>query len=149
MKPPFLKPGALAPGFSLPTPDGLTVTRSQYRNKSGLALIFALSPGDPGIVPLLEGVAKNADAWRKLNARPYLIARGDDGAGDSPVPLLIDADGVTWRTYSGLENEGYGVFILDKYGGVDTQIVGESTDVLPDAHTLYELMQSTMYKCNI
>ncbi len=144
MDTPFLKPGSLAPGFSLNTSDGQTITRSQYRNKSGLALIFTLAPGD--IALLLEQVAKNNAAWGKLKAKAYVIART---GGDSPLPLLLDPDGATWRTYSGSGDPGYGVFILDKYGGVDTQITGHDPGVLPNAQDLYELMQSTMYKCNI
>jgi peroxiredoxin len=146
MDTPYLKPGSLAPAFTLPSNDGQPITRSQYRNKAGLLLIFVPSLADPSVAALLEQVAKDTERYSKLRAKVYIISHTP---GNAPLPVLTDADGTTWRAYSGQSAPGYGVFVLDKYGGVDTQIVGADPAILPDAETLYELMQSTMYKCNI
>lgn len=141
-----LKPGALAPQFSLPLADGTLITRSQYRNKSGLALIFVPSVSDPAASAIIEAVAKDADAYRKLNAKVYVIAREP---GEATIPVLHDATGEVWRVYSGLDRPGYGVFVLDRYGGVDSQIATTDAGTLPDADTIREWVQSAMYRCNI
>jgi hypothetical protein len=141
-----LKPNKLAPGFSLKNTQGETVTRSQFRNKAGLLLLFVPHADDPALAPLLSAIYKDTAWYQKLKVRVILIARHPMA---SHLEVLDDSEGVAWLAYTGLVEAGYGVFVLDKYGGVDTQIVIDNLTSLPDAETLREYVQATMYKCNI
>lgn len=141
-----LEPGKLAPNFALTATGGTVMTRSQFRNKAGLVLIFTPTPGDPGMVALLHGIERDQDAYHKLGARVFVVTRT---VSKSVLPTLFDADGKTWQQYSGGVEAGYGVFVLDKYGGVDSQIVTDDPAALPDAPTVREWVQAAMYRCNI
>ncbi len=148
MNPTPLKQSALAPNFSLPSTHGEIFTRAQYRNKAGLALLFVPSTDDPAIKNLLSSVQGDLDSYRKLGAKVFVIAHSAP-ASEVGLPTLIDIDGKAWQHYSDQQETGYGVFVLDRYGGVDSQIVTTNLVDLPDADTVRKWVQSAMYKCNI
>jgi len=144
-----LKPGALAPQFTLRTQDGTEYSRSQFRNKSGLALIFIPKASDRAAIPLLEALSAAADEFTKLKTRIFIVVAQPPGVEMRGLTFLADSDGTIWSAYSGLEQPAYGVFILDLYGGVDSQSAGNDPSALRDADTIREWMQAAMYKCSI
>jgi peroxiredoxin len=149
-----LKYHALAPNFSLESGFGQTVTRNQFRNKHGLALLF-LQPTLEAIA-LLKQVGMDQAEYIELNARVIGIIR----AGRDALPglaarlnpfviLLADPEGTAWEAYAGTDRAGFAIFILDMYGGVDSQQVAGSLNELPDAKAILEWMRATQYRCNI
>lgn len=149
-----LKYHALAPNFSLQSSSGQTVTRNQFRNKHGLTLLF-FQPA-PEAIALLERISQDEVEYVELNARVIGLvhaqreALAELAAKVTPfMTLLADPDGVTWKAYTGTAQVGCAVFILDMYGGVDSQRVGESINELPDAAEILEWMRATQYRCNI
>lgn len=142
----MLKGGSLAPEFELKDAAGTLFTRSQFRNKAALVLLFAPTPDDNAIRVLVEGTAALLETYRKMKVRVFMIA---EHPGSSPLPVLLDSSGAARRAYTGSDASGYGVFVLDLYGGVDSQIFGPDASALPDADTLLEWTQATMYKCSI
>ncbi len=141
-----LKAGDLAPNFSLADGSGQTVTRSQFRNRAGLALIFASDLSDLVVRDLLNGIQRDQDAYQKLGAQTFVIT---PTSHESPLPTLIDANSTTWQRYAQTSEPGYGLFVLDRYGGVDSQIVSSAPADLPDAPTVLEWVRAAMYRCNI
>ncbi len=145
---------ALAPEFSLESSSGQTLTRHQFRNKHGLALLF-FQPG-PEAAALLEHISQDEAEYIELNARVIGIARAEKGAMAELagkvrpfITLLADPDRVAWKAYTGTDHVGFAVFILDMYGGVDSQQVAASLAELPDAKEILEWMRATQYRCNI
>ncbi len=146
--------GALAPQFTLESITGQATTRSQFRNKHGLALIF-FQP-TPEAIKLLQALSRDEPEYKELNAlvigigraTPQELGRLSMQRGLS-VLLLADPDGVAWKTYTGADTPGYGVFILDMYGAVDSQQVADTVAGLPDAATILAWMHATQYRCNI
>jgi peroxiredoxin len=146
--------GALAPQFSLPSTTGETVTRSQFRNKQALALVF-FQP-TPEAIRLLQALSRDEPEYQVLDARVIGVGRAgrEDLArlamqrGISAL-LLADPDGGAWKTYAGTDAQGYGVFVLDRYGGVDSQQVTDSAAGLPDAATILAWVRAAQYRCNI
>ncbi len=137
---------ALAPNFSLTDESGTLITRGGFRNRSGLVLIFVQTEDDPVVRTLIAGVARDLAVYQRLNARPFVIA---PVRGESALPLLQDGDGAAWQAYSEGGVARYGVFVLDLYGGVDSQAVTDDPAELPDAATLLEWAQAAMYRCNV
>jgi peroxiredoxin len=145
---------ALAPNFSLEAASGQTVTRSQFRNRHGLALLF-LQP-TPEAIALLEQIGQDEAEYLELNARVIGIIRVERealaalAARLNPfIMLLADPEGTAWKAYTGTDRTGFAIFILDMYGGVDSQQVTASLGALPDAVEILEWMRATQYRCNI
>jgi len=113
--------GKLAPEFSLTSLASEKVTRSQYRNKSALVLIF-FQP-TPEAVDLLKAILRDAAEYAELNAHVIGIGRASQDelaqlteSHALSLTLLADQQGIAWKAYSGTESPGYGVFVLDLYG---------------------------------
>ncbi len=140
-----LKHGALAPNFSLESADGTLHTRSQFRNRAGLVLIFVPSAADPALAPFLNGIAQDEAEYRAMKVRVFVVAQRK---GASPLTVLDDFAGATWHDYSASQMPGYGVFVLDIYGGVDSQRVTDNPKALPDAETVRIWAQTAMYRCS-
>jgi len=134
------------------------VTRQQFRGKNGLLLIFTADAA-PAIVARLTDIGQAADHYKKLNVRVFVIvpsAAVADTLPALPFPVLIDADGQAWSAYSTIEPQGaasdtadyhYGMFLLDRYGGVDSELITDQADALPDAQTALDWARYAMYKC--
>jgi peroxiredoxin len=149
-----LEYGKLAPEFSLMTLSGQKVTRSQFRNKSALVLIF-FQP-TPEAANLLQGIVRDTAEYAEINAQLIGIGRATQEdlalfakSHDLSLTLLADPQGIAWKAYSGVEKPGYGAFVLDMYGGVDSQKVTESISELPDATTILTWARAAQYRCNI
>jgi peroxiredoxin len=146
--------GALAPQFSLESTTGGTLTRSQFRNKRALVLVF-FQP-TPQAIKLLQALSRDEPEYKELNALVIGIGRATrdelkqlaDQRG-LPLMLLSDPGGSAWKAYTGSDSPGYGVFVLDLYGGVDSQQVTSSVDSLPDASTILDWTRAAQYRCNI
>src|SRR5689334_15510619 len=107
--------GELAPNFELQTADGHTITRSQFRGKSALVLLF--------VQPTVEAtqywneIGADSDEYNELNARVLVIVEVLVQPMATPVhsaiTLLADPNGAAWKAYSGTDQPGYGAFMLD------------------------------------
>jgi peroxiredoxin len=146
--------GTLAPNFELESIDGKTFTRSQFRNKSGLVLIF-FQP-IPEAHALLDKVGEDSDEYNELNVRVFAITRAtrDDLKSlattiHPSITLLADPTSEAWKAYTGSAQPGYAVFVLDMYGGVDAQQLTASPDKLPNAKTILGWATAAQYRCNI
>ena len=146
--------GKLAPNFELETADGQIVTRSQFRNKSGLVLVFFQTT--PEAQQFLNNIAEDSDEYNELNVRVLGIVRAsrDDlkaltAAVHPSITLLADPTGETWKAYTGTDQPGYAVVVLDMYGGVDAQQAAISVSKLPDAKTILGWARAAQYRCNI
>ena len=146
--------GKLAPNFELETADGQIVTRSQYRNKSGLVLFF-FQP-TPEAQVFLDNIGEDSDEYNELNVRVLGIVRaGRDAlkaliAAIRPsITLLADPKGEAWKAYTGTDQPGYAVVVLDMYGGVDAQQAAVFVSKLPDAKTILGWARAAQYRCNI
>jgi peroxiredoxin len=149
-----LEYGKLAPNFELESADGQTFTRSQFRGKSGLVLIFF--EDTPEARTLLQQIAADKDEYSQLNSRIFGIARAtrDELAKTAsalslPFTLLADPHNIAWKAYSGSDEPGYGVFVLDLYGGADAQAIADSVAELPNAKTILQWTQAAQFKCSI
>jgi peroxiredoxin len=149
-----LEYGKLSPQFSLEGSDGRTYTRGQFRGKSGLVLIFFESSHE--VQTLLKALCDDEAEYQELNSRILGIGHADqDELGTIAeslslcFTLLADPQGEVWKAYSGSDTPGYGVVVLDLYGGVDAQKMGNSVAELPDAKTILNWTRAAQYKCNI
>src|SRR5258706_16346714 len=118
----YLEYGKLAPNFELESTEGHAFTRAQFRGKRGLVLIFSRETLD--VHNLLKGFAQYKAEYDELNSRIFGIARANReelakvaSQLNLPFTLLADPDGTAWKAYSGSAEPGYGVFVLDQYGG--------------------------------
>jgi peroxiredoxin len=146
--------GKLAPDFELESVDGKTFTRGQFRGKSALVLIFFQPTTE--VQTLLDKVGEDSDEYNELNVRVFAIARAtrDElkplaAALHPSITLLADPAGEAWKAYSGTDQPGYAVFVLDMYGGVDAQKVATSPSELPNAKTILGWATAAQYRCNI
>src|SRR5438552_8651482 len=92
--------GVLAPQFSLTSTDGQTVTRGQFRGKSGLVLIFFLPT--PECQKLLASVKADEAEYRELSAQVIGIGRAERDvlmpiAEMLKMMLLADPQAEAWR----------------------------------------------------
>jgi peroxiredoxin len=149
-----LEYGKLSPQFSLEGIDGQTYTRGQFRNKSGLVLIF-FEPA-PEVQPLLQALCNDEAEYQELNSRILGIGHAEkdaliamDASLNLCFSLLSDPQGTVWTAYSGSDTPGYGVVVLDIYGGVDAQRMVSAVAELPDSKTILEWTRAAQYKCNI
>jgi peroxiredoxin len=143
--------GKLAPSFSLESLDNQTVTRSQYRGKQAMLILF-FQP-TPEAFDLLKRIAQDKAEYDEVNAVVVAIGLAPRSAltpaSDLPFHVLADPDCSAWKKYTGADRPGWAVFVLDLYGGVDGQRVVEWLDALPDAPTLLEWTRSAQFRCSI
>jgi peroxiredoxin len=146
-----LEHGKLAPNFSLVSLDDKTVTRGQYRGKQAMAILF-FQP-TPEAFSLLNQIAQDKAEYDEVNAVVVAIGLAPRDtltpAAGLPFPVLADPDCIAWKAYTGMDQSGWAVFVLDVYGGVDAQRVTESLAALPDAATLLDWTRSAQFRCSI
>ncbi len=129
-------------------------TRSEFRNKHGLALVF-FQP-TPEAIKLLQALSRDEPEYKELNALVIGIGRATHQEFERltfqrglSMMLLADPGGAAWKAYAGTDSPGCGVFVLDLYGGVDSQQVAADVAGLPDAETILEWTRAAQYRCNI
>lgn len=111
-----------APSFELALPDGVPVTRSQFRSKRRLILVFARDLSEPGARRLIQSLAARSNELEEIPASAYVISP-DTAPTTTPLPVLNDRHGRVSRAYRELlppdeqlaDGELF-VFILDHYG---------------------------------
>ena len=123
---PRLEVGKPAPNFTLASAAGGEVTRSAYRARKHLALLF-LPVVD---LPAREYVEALRDCYGEIRAADgeVLVVVSDSGASadglqaalDVPFPLLLDPDGAATRKFLP-DGAAMGVFILDRYATLHAQ----------------------------
>ncbi len=148
--------GKLAPAFELQTVNGETVTRSQFRNRCALLIVFFhLSPE---IDKRFEAIVQESPEFIELNVRILAIGRADCkqlaaiASKFAPaMTILADPEGKAWNAYTmqSPHTDGCAAFMLDMYGGVDAQYVCASLANLPIAKTLLEWARAAQYRCSI
>lgn len=118
---PRLEVGEMAPNFTLPTVSGGELTRSAYRARRHLALIF-LPFVDLPTREYLETIAGRYSAFRGAGSEAIAVvtdaganADGLRAALDVPFPLLLDPNGVVAARFLP-DGAPLGVFVLDRYG---------------------------------
>lgn len=148
-----LQPGALAPDFDLETSTGERISRDDFRGKAGLVLVFF--GWDPAIRAYLEGIAGDADEYALIGSRVLAVTNTAREAlraalpWELPFPLAADPDGRVWKAFTRQNDYAYAVFVLDMYGGVDSQKVVASLGELPDPKEVLEWSRGAQYRCNI
>ena len=90
-----------APDFQLTASDGQPVTRSQFRQKKHLVLVFLPDPEMPNSQPLINALAAAHDELAQASAAVYLIS-AHEPADPLPLPLLIDPEGAVRQVYATL-----------------------------------------------
>ncbi len=149
--------GKLSPDFRLPAHNGALISREQYRGRKGLLILFF--PDLALAKPLLEAMRADAAEYEMLGAVVLVISPTPPEAlsqfvADQPLPsadflLLGDLHQSAWKAYTGQAAYAYGVFVLDVYGGVDTQWIVAAPEAMPDAPKLLQWVMGAQYKCNI
>jgi peroxiredoxin len=147
-----LQYGKLAPAYELEATDGQMYTRSQFRGKSGLLLLFVQNT--PEALVLLNAIAADRDEYAELNTRILVIGLDSaknlaELANALPFTVLADPNGKAWNAYSGIHDPAYGVFVLDLYGGADAQKIADAVSDLPDAATILQWVKAAQFKCSI
>ena len=111
-----------APSFELALPDGTPVTRSQYRSKAQLVLVFAEDHAQPDVDRLLQSLAARHDEFTEVPAPVYAVSP-DAPPGATAIPVLVDRQGQVGDAYRDLFPPGDSpadgepfVFVLDRYG---------------------------------
>lgn len=123
---PRLEPGAVAPNFTLAAAGGGQVTRSAYRARRHLAIVF-LPVVDLPAREFLEALAAAYAAIAAAGAEVLAVV-GDPGASPEgllaalpvPFPLLLDPAGKAFGRFMP-DGATHGVFILDRYGALRQQ----------------------------
>lgn len=123
---PRLEIGTPAPNFTLPSAAGDGVTRSAYRARRHLALIF-LPHVDLPAREYLEAAAASYAEIRQADGEilavvtdPGASADGLRAALDVPFPLLLDPGGAAARRFLP-DGAVLGLFILDRYATLRAQ----------------------------
>jgi hypothetical protein len=112
----------IAPDFRLATAGGETITRTQYRQKRILALLFLPDPASQAALAALADLAGRADQLDLAATVPYVIA--PSAIPSSPIAVLADPDGSARADYIAQFPPGERpapdapfVVLLDRFGG--------------------------------
>ncbi len=112
----------IAPDFRLTTAGGDPVTRTQYRHRRILALLFWPDPAADDAHAVLADLAARGDQLDLAAAVPYVISGTADV--NSPIPVLADPGGTARAGYAALfpaaDRPAAGapfVVLLDRFGG--------------------------------
>lgn len=115
-----------APNFTLPAVHGGGVTRSAYRARKHLALLFVPAIDLP-TREYLEAVAARYNEIRESDGEVLVVvmdrgasAEGLAAALDLPFPMLLDADGKAAARFMP-DGATLGLFIVDRYAMLRAQ----------------------------
>lgn len=86
----LLRPGDLAPDFSLPTPEGVELTPSDLVGPNGLLVVFA-SNHCPFVIHLADALGKFADELQELGIGTVAIMPNDWSKYPADAPALMPA----------------------------------------------------------
>ena len=115
--------GSLLPSFELPRSDGGTLRPRAYRGRRSLALVFVHAASCPGCRAYLGGALEVYGAFAEETAEVVAVVPGDPESVSAlrrdlalPFPVVIDADGATFRRYGLMPGEDAAVMVTDRYG---------------------------------
>lgn len=145
---------SVAPDFNLTTPAGQAVTRSQFRQKQHLILVFLPAPG--AMPTLLTELAPQQAELAQAGAVIYVVSPPGTEPADLPLPHLIDPGSAVRARYAALAPEQVGalsdesafVMMLNRYGVLE--YVG--CDLAEDSATADDIlarMWSVAYQCSL
>jgi thioredoxin-dependent peroxiredoxin len=143
-----LKPGDLAPDFSLQASDGKTYTLADFRGRQAVVIAWFPKAYTSGCTVECKSLAENGHLIRKYDAT-YFMASVDpleDNVGfaqetGADFPLLSDPQKTTARAYGVLHTLGFAKRHTF-YIGADGKILKIDTDVTPE--TSAEDMAATL-----
>ena len=128
-----------APDFRLASTEGEVVSRTQFRQRTHLVLLFLPASLPPATGEALQRLAAARNDLAEASAALYALGVSSL-AYRAALPLLVDADGAVRQAYAALfppdqcpaSDEPF-VVILDRYGAPAYARRG-----LPDAGTISE-----------
>jgi peroxiredoxin len=148
---PRLDLGRPVPNFTLPAVAGGSVTRSVYRARKHLALIF-LPFVDLPAREYLEALRDSYTAVREADSELLAIvtdaassAEGLRAALDLPFPLLLDPNGAVAQRFLP-DGAVMGVLILDRYAKLHAQWT-LTRPPLPPVTEIVEWLEATDRVC--
>lgn len=141
-----------APGFALPSHQGRTIRREDYRQKAPLVLFFGHGAECAACQESLRLLNAHYRAIREHDAEVLALLSGDaSGIGarfiaSLPFPVLTDANGAAAAAYTPLLGQpGPGLVVLDRFGAARAAFTGHLVgDTLDEALAWLELMS---YEC--
>ncbi len=147
-----LELGHPAPNFTLPAVAGGSVTRSAYRARKHLALIF-LPFVDLPTREYLEDLRARYGEVREADSEilaivtdPGASADGLRAALELPFPLLLDPNGRTALRFLP-DGAVSGLFILDRYAKLRAQWTLPTTEPLPPAQEIIDWLLALDMMC--
>lgn len=141
---PALPRGELAPAFELSDRNGVRVTRSQFRGRRFLVLLF-FTP-DQAPVPLLSGLAAERKRleWFETEALAIIPSTSPDLPPDHPpLRYLLDPDLTVTRRFTLAHRTT--VVVLDRYGAVEQRWVEPE---LPTTQEVLDLLERLAHNCS-
>lgn len=119
----------MAPDFRLPAADGGEVTRSEFRQRRHLVLLFLPDTAAPAAQRLAAAFHGLAPRLARAEGLVYAIAPAPTPL---PIPLLLDRDGAVRQRYADFlpdtatpAPDAPFLVILDRFGGLAEVALGE------------------------
>ncbi len=139
---PTLQAGQLIPNFTLMSVDGQRISRSDYRGKAGLLLLF-LPPADQQTADYLGALDTTVAGWSR-EQRALVIA--SDGLPELNHSIgLRDPEHTVRQQFLGSAAGGW--FITDRYGELYAQGSAAATSDLPKPEEYTEWMEFVGMRC--
>jgi len=136
-----LKPGDMAPDFTLPGSDGKTYTLAEYRGRQAVVLAWFPKAFTPGCTIECRAMADDGAKLRRFDAAYFPIS------GDRPkknkdfaesvradYPILSDADGATALAYGVTGPIQKWASRWTFFIGLDGRILSIDKNVQPSSH---------------
>lgn len=105
----LLKEGDVAPGFTLPTSTGETVSLSSFRDKKAVVLYFYPKDNTPGCTKEAQSFRDDQEKFKKAGAVVLGVSVDDEKSHKYfaekqklNFPLLVDAGGKVARQYGAM-----------------------------------------------
>jgi hypothetical protein len=137
-----LQAGQLVPNFTLTSVDNQRISRSDYRGKAGLLILF-VPPADGGAEQYLRELDATVAGWSRGQRALVIADAAPAGLGHSVV--LRDPDQTVRPQF--LADAAGGWFITDRYGELYAQGSAEHVGELPKPQELSEWMEFVSMRC--
>lgn len=142
-----LQPGSVVPTFTLPTPDGTQISRSEYRGKAALLLLF-LPVAEPAMTIYLEELDAAMRSWPREQTALVIAPPDSDDVPDSVhYRVLLDSENTVHQQFLPQDTPG-GWFITDRYGELFAQGAAQSTADLPQPEEFTDWLEHVGMRCS-
>ncbi len=138
-----LQAGQIIPNFTLTSADSQRVSRSDYRGKAGLLVLF-VPPADQETATYLAALDAAVASWSR-EQRALVIAAADLPALGHSLALHDPEQTVRQQFLSSPAAGGW--FITDRYGELYAQGRAETTSDLPPPQEFTEWMEFVGMRC--